>query len=142
MPQLTSLTEEVFNSRARNNVTNGTFSFTYGDPYMFVKKGFDPPIPEKVSIGDYTCWIWYASRYVQCKRCGSKTHRCSDTSMCDYYTPPLDHLHALNSCPLSNLYRWVVHMGPLTFDSSEHAYLFRACEEHLRPDVAEHILHA
>ena len=28
------------------------------------------------------------------------------------------------------------------FDSSEHAYQFRACEEHLPPDLAEHILYA
>ena len=60
MPQLTALTEEVFNSKARNNVPNGASSFTNGDRYMFVKKGFDPPIPEKVSIGDYTCRVWYA----------------------------------------------------------------------------------
>ena len=33
-------------------------------------------------------------------------------------------------------------MGPLNFDSSKHAYQFRACEEHLRPDLAEQILHA
>ena len=33
-------------------------------------------------------------------------------------------------------------MDPLTFDSSEHAYQFRACEEHLCPDLAEQILHA
>ena len=142
MPQLTALTEEVFYSKARNNVTNGTSSFTNGDRYMFVKKGFDPPIPEKVSIGDYTCRVWYASRDVQCKRCGSKSHRTSDTGMCDYYTPPLDYVHAFNSGPLSNFNRCDVDMGPLTFDSSEHAYQFRACEEHLRPDLAEQILNA
>ena len=50
MHQLTALTEEMFNSKARNNVTNGGSSFTNGDRYMFVKKRFDPPIPEKVSI--------------------------------------------------------------------------------------------
>ena len=33
-------------------------------------------------------------------------------------------------------------MGPMTFDSSEHAYQLRACEEHLRPHIAEQILHA
>ena len=142
MPQLTTLTDEVFNSKAWNNVTNGASSFTNGDRYMFVKKGFDPPIPEKVSIGDYTCRVWYASRDVHCKRCGSRTHKTSETGMCDYYTPPLDHVHAFNSGPLSNFNRCAVHMGPLTFDSSEHAYQFRACEEHLRPDVAEQILHA
>ena len=35
-----------------------------------------------------------------------------------------------------------LYMCPLTFDSSEHAYQFRACEQHLRPDLAEKILHA
>ena len=137
MPQLTALTEQVFNSKSRNNVTNGVTSFTNGDRYMFVKKRFDPLIPEKVSIGDYTCIVWYASRDVQCKRCGSKIHRTSDTCICDYYTPPLDNVHAFNSDPLSNFYRCVVYMCPLTLYSSEHAYQFRACEEHLRPDVAE-----
>ena len=103
MPQLTALTEEMFISKARNNVTNGATSLTNGDRCMFVKKGFDPPIPEKVSIGDYTCMVRYASRYVQCKRCGSKTPKTSDTGMCDYYKPPLDHVHAFNSGPLSIL---------------------------------------
>ena len=142
MSQPTALTEEVFNSKARNNVTNSATSFTNGDRYMFVKKGFDPPFPEKVSIGNYTCRVWHASRDVQCKICGSKKHRTFDTCMCDYYTPPLDHVHAFNSGPLSNFNRCAVHMGPLTFYSSEHAYQFRACEEHLRPYVGEQILHA
>ena len=141
MPQLTALTE-VFNSKARNNVTNGASSFTNGDGYMFVKQEFDPLIPEKVCIGDYTCRVWHVSRDVQCKRCGSKTHRTSNTGMCNYYTPPLDHVHAFNSGRLSHFNRCAVHMGPLTFDSSEHAYQFRACEEHLHPDLAEQILHA
>ena len=33
-------------------------------------------------------------------------------------------------------------MGPLTFETSEHAYQFRACEEHLRPDIAEQVFKA
>ena len=33
-------------------------------------------------------------------------------------------------------------MGPLTFPSSEHAYQFRACEEHIRADLAELIYKA
>ena len=70
-----------------------------------------------------------------------KTHRTSDTGTCDYYTPPLDHVHAFNSGPLSSFNRCAVHMGPQTFDSSEHAYQFRACKEHLCPDLAEQILH-
>ena len=65
-----------------------------------------------------------------------------NTGMCDYYTPPLDHVHAFNSGPLSNFNRCAVHMDPLTFDSSEHAYQYRTCGEHLRPNLAEQILHA
>ena len=33
-------------------------------------------------------------------------------------------------------------MGPLTFETSEHAYQFRACEQHLRPDIVEHVFKA
>ena len=70
------------------------------------------------------------------------THKTSDSAKCDYYTPPLDHVQAFTNGPLSNFNRCPIHMGPLTFETSEHAYQFRACEEHLRPDIAEQVIKA
>ena len=95
-----------------------------------------------MKIGNHTCRVWYASRDIQCKRCGGKTHKTSDSAKCDYYTPPLDHVQAFTNGPLSNFNRCPIHMAPLTFETSEHTYQFRACEEHLRPDIDEQVFKA
>ena len=43
-----------------------------------------------MKTGNHTCRALYASRDIQCKRCGGKTHQTTDASKCDYYTPPLE----------------------------------------------------
>ena len=69
------------------------FIFIYIYIYIFEH----PPLPEKVKIGNHTCRVWYASRDIQCKRCGGKTHKTSDSAKCDYYTPHLDHVQAFTN---------------------------------------------
>ena len=90
-------------------------------------------------IEDHTCRIWYASSI---KDVVEKTLKTTDSSKCDYNTPPLDHVQSFTNGPLSNFNRCPIHMGPLTFENSEHAYQFRACEEHLRPDITEQVFKA
>ena len=141
MPQLDPTSDHVYFSKARNNLTKGNSSFMNGDRFIFVKPEIDPPLLEKVMIGSYECRVWYASRDLRCKRCG-EAHNTNDTQRCDYYTPPLEDVIVFNSGPFSNFHRCDVNLGPLTFPTSEHAYQFRACEEHLRADLAEQVLKA
>ena len=102
----------------------------------------NPPLPDRVMIGDHSCRIWYPSKNRKCKRCGGISHRTTDINKCDYYTPSSDDVYVFNSGPLSNFHKCEVNLGPLTFPTSEHAYQFRACEEHLNPEVAEQVLKA
>ena len=96
-----------------------------------------------MKIRNHTCRVWYASRDIQCERCGGKTHKNTDTAKCNNYTPRLDHVQAFTKRPLSNFNRCNIHMGPLIFETSEYAYHFRApCEEHLRPDIDEQVFNA
>ena len=141
IPQLVPLSDDVHFSKARNNATKAPSSFINGDRYIYLKPEIDPPLPEKVMIGSYECRLWYASRDLKCKRCG-EAHKTNNIHRCDYYMPPSDDILVFNSGPLSNFHRCDVSMGPLTFSSSEHAYQFRACEEHLRADLAEMVLKA
>ena len=102
-----------------------------GDRYIFASTGFDPPLPEKALIGDHMCRIWYASRrVVQCDRCNGG-HSSFDKVRCPLYIVPLDNVYVFTRGLLSNFGKCTVNMGPLTFPSSEHAYQFRACEEHI-----------
>ena len=138
VPQLTLTNDNVYDSKARNN-SNGTSSFINGDRYFYVKSDIDPPLPEQVKIGEHLCRTWYASRDRKCKRCG-EGHHTNDVDRCDSYTTPLEHVKVFSTGPFSNFNRCTIDMGPLTFITSEHAYQFRACEEHLRADLAEKVL--
>ena len=93
-------------------------------------------------IWNHKCRFWYAYRDIQCKRCGGKTHKTTNAAKCNYYTQPLEYVPAFINGPLSNFNRCHIHMGPLTFETSEHANQFRACEEHLRPDIVEQVFKA
>ena len=132
----------VYNSKARCNSTGRASHFMNGDRYIFASTGFDPPLPEKALIGDHMCRIWYASRrVVQCDRCNGG-HSSFDKGRCPLYIVPLDNVSVFTRGLLSNFGKCTVNMGPLTFPSSEHAYQFRACEEHIRADLAELIYKA
>ena len=106
-----------------------------------MKPEIDPQLQEKVMIGSYECRVWYASRDLRCKRCG-EAQNTNDTQRCDYYTPPFEDVIVFSSGPFSKFHRCEVNLGPLTFPTSEHAYQFRACEEHICADLAEQVLKA
>ena len=140
--QIDTRDDTVYNSKAPCNSTGRASHFMNGDRYIFASTGFDPPLPEKALIGDHMCRIWYASRrVVQCDRCNGG-HSSFDKVRCPLYIVPLDNVYVFTRGLLSNFGKCTVNMGPLTFPSSEHAYQFRACEEHIRADLAELIYKA
>ena len=140
VPHLFPVSDDIHFSKARN-AEGGRSKFLNGDRYIFVKPDIDPPLPERVNIGPYSCRIWYQSRDLKCKRCG-ENHNTNDADRCDSYTTPLPNIHIFTGGSFSNFQRCKVNMGPLSFPTSEHAYQFRACEEHLRADLAELVLKA
>ena len=141
MPQLTATSDDVYFSKARND-TRGSSSFMNGDRYIFIKGNDDPQLPDKIKIGDYTCRIWYSSRKLTCKRCGGN-HKTDDTTKCNSYVDPSPNsIYTFSYGPFSNFHKSEVKMENMVFPSSEHAYQFRACEEHLRDDLAEKVFKA
>ena len=80
--------------------------------------------------------MWYVSRNVQCIRCGG-----NDDSKCAALSELRDDIEVFANGPLSNVTRCEVKMndGKLSFRTSEHGYQFRACEEHMRDELAEKI---
>ena len=132
----------VYLSKARDHITNKPTSCLNGDRYVFMKINPDHPLPEKCVLGDFTCRIWYASRTTQCKRCNKSGHK-TDNPACPFYieSPP-ENYHLFRGGLFSNFHPTSVAMGSTTFASSEHAYQWRACSEHLRDDLAERVVSA
>ena len=95
-----------------------------------------PPLPEQVKIGEHLCQTWYASRHRKRMRC-KVGHHTNDVDRCDSYTTPLEYVKIFSTGPFSNFNRCTIDMRPLTFITSQHAYQFRACKEHIRADLAE-----
>ena len=137
VPQPTLTNDNVYDSKARNHY-NGTSSFINGDRYFYAKADIDPPLHEQVKIGEHLCRTWYASRDRKCKRCG-EGHHTHDVDRCGSYTTPLEYVKVFSTGLFSN-FRCTIDMGPLTSITSEHAYQFRECEEHLRADLAEKVI--
>ena len=50
VPQITSCSS-VYQSKARNNITNSTSTFLNGDRFVFVNNDIYPPLPKSVQIG-------------------------------------------------------------------------------------------
>ena len=125
MLQLEFVSDRVYFSMARNNLTKENSYFVNGDRFIFVKPEIDPPHPEKVTIGEYKCRLWYASRDQRCKRYG-EAHKTNGKVRCDSHTPPLEDAFVFNSRSFSNFHRCEVHLGSFSILTSEHAYQFRA----------------
>ena len=141
LPHVKLASSDVHYSKARNSLTGGTSQFINGDRFVFVKAGFDPPIPEEVKIGDYTCHVWYSSREPNCKRC-RQNHRTSNVDNCEAYREHQPDVKVFTSGICSNFDRTPVTIGKMLFKTSEHAYQWHACTEYVRDDLAEKVFHA
>ena len=75
------VSDKVYYSKARNNSTKGTSAFVNGDRFLFVKCGFDPPLPKIVQNGGYECRTWYSSRDKKCLRCDGN-HKTDNIHSC------------------------------------------------------------
>ena len=133
------MSNDVMYSKARQNGTTAVSPYFNGDRFIFAERPV-PQLPDRVKIGQHLCRIWYASKNVQCIRCGG-AHYTNDDSKCAAFSEPRDDIEVFADGPLSNFTRCEVKMndGKLSFITSEHAYQFRACEEHMRADLAEKI---
>ena len=140
-PHIETVSDEVYYSKARNNSTKGTSAFVNGDRFLFVKCGFDPPLPKIVQIGGYECRTWYSSRDNKCLRCDGN-HKTDNTSKCPAYRESSPNVNPFSGGPCSNFYRCTVDIDEMSFASSEHAYQWYACTELVQPDLAEKVFHA
>lgn len=113
----------IISAKIMDNNYNAT-EFLSGDRYFYVQSGFEPVLPEEVTIGDATCRIWHPSQELKCKRCHEKGHRAYDLDNCKAYKPvqPDIKLFWKDSDPLSNFYSCNVFVFNRNFKSSEHAY--------------------
>ena len=139
--QLKTSSDDIYFSKARNS-KNGPSNFYNGDRYIFASSGFDPPLPEKIKIGEYLVRIWYASRSMKCLRCRQTTHRTEDVSKCANYVPTDPDITPFTRGILCNFERIELHMDGMTFKTAEHAYQWHACTESMRPDLAEKVYNA
>ena len=133
------MSNDVMYSKARQNGTTAVSPYFNGNRFIFAERPV-PQLPDRVKIGQHLCRIWYASKKVQCIRCGG-AHYTNDDSKCAAFSEPRDDIEVFADGLLLNFTRCEVKMndGKLSFITSEHAYQFRACEEHMRADLAEKI---
>ena len=133
---------EVFSSKARDHNTNEATLFWNGDRYVFIKIDPAQPIPSKCVLGGYQCRIRYPTQQIKCKRCSLYGHK-ADSSACKLFIEsPQDNFILFRNGIYSNFSPAPVVMGSTTFPTSEHAYQWRACSEHLRDDLAEKVVNA
>ena len=107
---------------------------------MFIKIDPAHPIQSKCVLGGYQCRIRYPTQQIKCKRCSLYGHK-ADSSACKLFieSPPDNYILFRNGI-YSNFSPAPVVMGSTTFPTSEHAYQWRACSEHLRDDLAEKVV--
>ena len=136
---------KVFLSKARDDENRQT-RFVNGDRYVFATINPDYPLPEQCLLNDHTCRIWYASRNSpksKCKRCMASGHKAEKADECPAYidSPPENYVLFRNGI-FSNFHPTPVTMSATTFSTSEHSYQWRACEDHMRDDLAELVVSA
>ena len=141
VPQITSCSS-VYQSRARNNITNSASSFLNGDRFVFVNNDIYPPLPKSVQIGGYSCRIRHSSQIQNCVRCRSSSHRTDDHAACPLYLEAREDVIAFSGGVFSNFNKCKMTLDGMEFATSEHAYQWRACTEALRDDLAEMVYKA
>ena len=132
----------VYQSKARNNITNETSTFRNGDRFVFVNANFYPPLPQQAQIGDYSCRIRHVSQTRNCVRCRSGSHKTYDVNVCPSYVESCDNVVPFVNGIFSNFDKCLVTYDGMTFPTSEHLYQWRACTEALRADLAELVVKA
>ena len=138
LPTVDLILGDKFYSKARNNLTSVTASFVNGDHILYVKTGFDT-IPDNVQTGEFKCRIWYPARQQVCDRC-QKSHLTSNTDLCDTYCEDLPEIKMFAKCTFSNFANCKMKMDGLLFPTSEHAYQWHACMEHLNTELADKVI--
>ena len=128
LPNIELYSEEV-------HVSNNISSYVNGDRFVYLKSGFDP-LPDRASNVGFNCRLWYASRRHQCDRC-HESHKTSDVDLCDAYRHTQPNVHVLRKGPLSNFSSCKMTMDNMAFRTSEHAYQWHACVNHLSTELAE-----
>ena len=139
LPQVGSFSK-VHASRVRNHMNNELTTFFNGDRYVFTKIDPKHPLPDRCVIGGYNCRILYQSKKLKCKRCSLFGHK-ADSNDCPNFvaSPPVNYTLFKNGI-FSNFHPTPVKSAHGNFASSEHAYQWRACMEHLRDDLAAKVL--
>ena len=135
MPQITSCSS-VYQSKARNNITNITSTFLNGDRFVFVNNNIYPPIPKSVQIGGR---IRHSSQIQNCICCRSSSHRIDDHAACPLYIEPRDDVVAFSGGVFSNFNKCKITLDEMEFETSEHAYQWRGCTKAHRDDLAEKV---
>ena len=104
----------------------------------YVKSGFHT-LPERAVIAGYLCRIWYASRRNQCDRC-HRHHKTMDVDQCEAYRHNQPDVRVFGKGPFSNFSYCKMTMDNISFPTSEHAYQWHACMNHLCNDQAEKVM--
>ena len=109
----------VYRSNARNNITSASSPFFNGDRYFYAQRVIDPPLPDKIKFGDYTCRIMYRSKHVVCERCHKNDHKSTSHGKCDVYIASQPDLLAFTRGTFCNFDGCDVTMDGHTFPTSE-----------------------
>ena len=127
----------VFYSRSKQT------NFVNGDRYVFTNTlNFNPPLPDRIMIGEHTCRLSYAAKHIVCQRCNLKDHKTDNTDLCKAYATGQNHLELITNGALSNFERVEMTYENIPFITSEHAYQWSKCVEALRVDLAEEVTKA
>ena len=114
-------------------------NYKSGDRYVYVEP-FNPPLPVKQKVGDFSCLVFHHGKQAECKSCGTRGHRVGD-NMCAA-KPKHDECIVTYKNPLSNHYPFELSGYDTTFPSIEHAFFWRMPSEMDKPQLAEKIKQA
>ena len=87
----------------------------------------------------FQCRIWYPSRLQICDRC-QQNHLTYNTYLCDAYREDLPEIEVFAKGQFSNFANCKMKMDGLLFPTSEHAYQWHACMEHINTELGEKVM--
>lgn len=138
--------------KSKSRINQGSSSFLNGDRFFYAKPDMDPPIPNKIQLGDHMCRVYYNNQVskrpsnnnkrVPCMRCRKQDHYTSETFKCPAFVALQPSVISFTRGIFSNFSKCEVEMDGMTFKSSEHCYQWLAAKEALREDVAEAVFKA
>jgi ribA/ribD-fused uncharacterized protein len=130
------LASDVKFTRVRE-ATGQLTSYKNGDRFVFVEP-FDPPIPKEQTVADFKCLVIHHGKDSPCAACGINGHKVGENICSAKPTETIMPFRTFQH-PLSNQFPCVLNVFGKTFQSVDHAYLWRMATEFGKIGLGEEI---